>query len=135
MALFEWNESYSVGVNEIDVQHQKLVQILNDLHSEMKVGRSREILGKVLDELVDYSRTHFAFEEKYFDEFGYPDKDLHKASHADYVARVTQFREDFLSGKETGSLRVMEFLIHWIQAHIRKTDKEYGPFFNEHGLR
>jgi hypothetical protein len=32
MALIQWNDSLNVGVSEIDKQHQKLVEMINDLN-------------------------------------------------------------------------------------------------------
>ena len=64
MALIDWSESMSVGIPGIDEQHKKLVQMINELHEAMKARKAADVMGKILDELIRYTTTHFGFEEK-----------------------------------------------------------------------
>ncbi len=135
MALIQWNEELSVKVVEIDRQHQKLIRMMNDLYSAMRQGKGTDVLGRILDELVDYSKEHFGTEEKYFERFGYPEASQHKKEHANFVRKVEQFKNDFQAGKVCLSVEVMTFLSNWLQNHIRQSDKRYQPVFHENGLR
>lgn len=135
MALVQWNDSFSVKVVEIDRQHQKLVGMINDLHDAMKQGKSKDVLDKIIKDLIGYAGTHFRTEEKYFDQFGYPDADSHKKEHSDFTKKVAEFKDGFDAGKLGLSIKVMNFLSNWLQNHIKVVDKKYGPFFNEKGLK
>ena len=64
MALIEWNDEYSVKVKEIDQQHMKLVNLINELHLAMKEARGREVVGKILTDLISYTKFHFSTEER-----------------------------------------------------------------------
>ena len=68
MALLQWSDALSVGVVEIDRQHQKLVTMINDLNDAMRAGKGKDALGKTIAELIAYAATHFKTEEKYFDQ-------------------------------------------------------------------
>jgi hemerythrin len=135
MPLIQWNDSLSVGVTEIDKQHQKLVQMLNDLHEAMRQAKGSSVLGPLVKELIDYAGTHFKTEERYFTRFAYPDADAHKKQHADFVAEVLAFKSRFDANAVGLSMDVMTFLSNWLQSHIKGEDKKYGPFFNANGLR
>lgn len=135
MSLINWDNTLSVNVVEIDGQHQKLVGMINELHDAMRQGKSREILGRIIDGLISYAETHFKTEEKYFDRFGYPGTDSHKREHADFVVRVSEFKRGFDAGKVGLSIDIMCFLSDWLQRHIKGSDKKYGPFLNEKGLK
>jgi hemerythrin len=135
MALIQWNDSFSVNVVEIDRQHQKLVGMLNDLGDAMHQGKSKDVLGKIINGLVDYAVTHFKTEEKYFDQFKYPASNSHKKEHIDFTKKVAEFKAGFDAGKLALSIEVMNFLSDWLQTHIKGVDKEYGPFFNAKGLK
>jgi hemerythrin len=74
MAMVTWNDNLSVNVAEIDLQHKKLVGLINELFDAMKIGKGKDVTGKILDGLISYTATHFTQEERYFDKFGYPDK-------------------------------------------------------------
>lgn len=135
MALITWNESYSVNVAEIDRQHQKLIGMVNELNEAMKIGKGKEKVGKILSELVSYTVTHFKAEEKYFDQFGYPETDQHKKEHAAFIEKVTDFKSEFESRSLFLTIEVMNFLSDWLKNHIMGTDKKYSRFFNEKGLK
>jgi hemerythrin len=135
MALIQWNEALSVGVTELDLQHKRLFAMINDLNDAMMQGKGKEVLSRVIVGLLDYTRTHFATEERYFERFGYPRADTHKKEHAYFTGKVAEFKDDFEQGKLGVSVKVMQFLSDWLQHHIKVADKDYGPLFNEKGLR
>jgi hemerythrin len=135
MAIIQWSQDLSVNVSEIDVQHQQLVKMINNLDDAMRQGKGKEVLGKIISGLVSYTVSHFGKEEKYFDQFGYPEASAHKAAHASFISKVTEFKKDFETGKLGISIQVMQFLSDWLKEHIKVVDKKYGPFFNQHGLK
>ena len=88
MSLLAWSSVFSVGVAEIDNQHKKLVDMANRLNDAMKAGQGKEAIGKVLNELVSYTATHFAYEERLMDQHKYPMSPEHKQEHKDLVKTV-----------------------------------------------
>jgi len=135
MALIQWDGTFSVNVAEIDKQHQKLVELINNLNEAMKQGKGKDILANIIGELFAYAGDHFATEEKYFDRFGYPAAASHKLEHVDFVKKVSEFKDGFNSGQLALTIEVMNFLKDWLKNHILGIDKKYGPFFNEKGLK
>jgi len=134
MALLNWDDSYSVKITAIDNQHKRFFALINDLYDSMKNGNSHEILQRIIKDLVDYTVYHFGFEEKYFDEFGYPETAFHKKEHKSFVEKVSKFHDDLKKGDAFVSMEIMDFLRKWIKNHIKKTDKLYIEFFHGHGL-
>ncbi len=135
MALIKWDDSFSVRVAEIDRQHQVLAKMSNDLNDAMRQGKGKEILGKIISELIGYTATHFKTEERYFAQFEYPDALDHKKEHSSFVQKVSEFKDGFQSGRLSLSIEVMNFLSDWLQNHIKKTDRKYSRFFNDKGLK
>ena len=135
MALIEWEESMSVNVDEIDNQHQQLIDLINDLNDAMRERTAKEALGGIIENLTDYTVRHFSTEEKYFDKFGYPETAAHKKEHNGFIEKVAVFKEDFDRGKLMLSIEVIGFLKDWLVTHIKGADKKYGPFLNEKGLK
>lgn len=134
MALITWDDSLSVNVAEIDQQHKKLIDLINELNDAMKRGEGKSVVGKTVYNLFNYTLIHFKNEEQYFEKFGYPDTEKHKKEHAAFVQKVTDFKDGIESGKLSLSVGVMKFLRDWLQNHIKGTDKKYSDFFNENGL-
>jgi hemerythrin len=135
MPLIQWSDSLKVKVAEIDQQHQKLVGMINDLNEAMRQGKGKVVLGKILSGMVTYAASHFRTEEKYFDQFGYPEADSHKKEHGAFTKKVLEFKDGFEKGKLGLSMEVMDFLSDWLQNHIKGVDMKYGPFFNSKGLK
>jgi len=130
-----WNDDYSVNIKQIDEEHKKLVGMLNELHEAMQVGKGKEVLSSILENMIKYVGTHFGNEERYMEKFGYPHYEKHKGEHKDFVKKTLEFQEKFNEGKLGLSVEVMFFLKDWTLNHIKGSDKQYAPFFNEKGLK
>jgi len=140
MAQITWNEKFSVGVAEIDRQHKRLMNMINDLDEAVNSGKRKDAISRILDELIIYTATHFRTEEKYFDQFGYPEGEEHKDEHAVCIKMVTKFVKDFnseIQGEKLAALtdEIVSFLGIWWKFHILETDNKYAKFFREHGLK
>ncbi|EGJ49683.1 bacteriohemerythrin [Desulfocurvibacter africanus] len=133
--LLTWTATLSVGVREIDQQHVKLVDLLNQLYAAMKAGKGNNALVKILNELVDYTVYHFDHEEKLFAKYGYPQASAHAREHAVLKTKVSEFAAAFKTGKVQVTTGILNFLKNWVVNHIKGTDKKYSPFLNSKGLR
>ncbi len=135
MALIQWNETLCLNIAEIDAQHHKLVDMINELNDAMRQSKGKELLARILNGLVAYAGTHFKVEEVYFAKLGYPETEKHKAEHAAFVRKVSEFKQGFDAGKLGMSMQVMSFLSDWLQHHIKGSDKKYVAFFHEKGVK
>jgi len=135
MALVTWSEKLSVGVRSIDDQHKKLVTLLNQLHDGMMAGRGKEALGPVLKGLIDYTATHFKYEEDLFARTGYAERAAHQKEHADLVRRVLEVQKTYHEkGPSVLTIQVMNFLKDWLTAHIQGSDMKYGAHLQSKGV-
>ena len=135
MPLMTWSEKISVGVAELDEDHKKLVAMLNQLFDAINSGHGKESLGKTLDELIAYAVMHFAHEEKFFAQTGYPDAAAHRQEHEKFKRQVLEVQQKCKNGGSgTLSLELMNFLKNWLVDHIQGNDKKYGPYLNSKGI-
>ncbi len=134
MALLTWNETYSVKIKKFDDQHRKLIDLINQLHDAMLVGKGKDVMGSVLNSLVDYTKTHFAAEETLMKLHGYPDYEQHKKEHNVLVMQVLDVQRQLREGKTPITQAIMFFLKEWLQQHIQGNDKKYGPCLNGKGV-
>ncbi len=135
MPLMDWSDDFSVGIESIDNQHKKLVNMLNALYDSMQSGEGNEMLGKVLGGLAAYTVNHFKYEEDLFAQHGYPGTAEHKKQHDDLLAQVTDLKNKFDAGSATLSMEVMKFLKDWLITHIQGSDKAYSAFLIEKGVK
>ncbi len=125
MPLIEWNNKMSVGIDQIDIQHKKLVQIINNLHDALKNDSFEEVLRPVFMELIDYTKTHFSTEEDIMEKAGYKDLEHHRKQHTMFVAKMMKMKNRCYQGKEEISVELISFLSSWIIGHILHSDKDY----------
>jgi hemerythrin len=134
MVLMEWTYALSVNLNSIDDQHKKLFNYMNELYDALVARKEREILSKIFQELEDYTKTHFSFEEEKFIKFDYIGKDAHMLQHKEFINKLAvmkkQIAEDVADVED-----LLDFLVQWLIHHIKGTDHGYIECFKEHGVK
>lgn len=124
MAKLTWTTDMNTGIPVIDKQHQRIVDYINELDTARSSGHKREEIGKVIDELVDYTLSHFAFEESMQEEANYPFLKAHKKVHELFVKRVGEYQERYKLGDDV-SEELNNLLVTWLFNHIKRDDADY----------
>ena len=134
MAKIDWNDELQLGISDVDLQHQKLVYLVNELHDAASFGKASEALDRVLASLIQYTQIHFAAEERLLDANGYPDLPQHRAEHEKLTVRLIDIRTKLHSGRLELTPPVMTFLDDWLVKHIIGMDKNYVEFLKSKGV-
>jgi hemerythrin-like metal-binding protein len=134
MSYIKWDGSLSVGLKEIDDQHKHLIGLINDLYDAMSEGKGNDVLDTLLQKLIDYTKYHFAVEEKYFILYNYSDKEAHIKEHNGLTEQVINHYDSFKKGTIGISIDIMQFLESWLINHIKKSDTKYAPFLKNKGI-
>ena len=129
MALFEWKEDYSVGVNRFDEQHQQLFALMNAMFDAVHMGYSRSALQGTFQRMFDYTALHLSEEEKAMTESGYPFAVQHCQQHEGLRVKLGLHRERYQRGTAGIGLETVNFLLHWWTNHILTIDRQYKEFF------
>ncbi len=132
--LFRWDDSYSVGIKEVDRQHRILIDMLNELYQEVKNGSDMQLLGRIYQGLIDYTVSHFSYEESLMERHGYEDLAAHKTKHKKLIDQVLDLQRRVNANDEKVVDELLEFLNDWLAGHIRGTDKQYGVALNAKGI-
>ena len=139
MDKFVWTKKYSVGIDSIDEQHKHFFEIANALvEAALNDAAEKEELLALLGSLGDYAFYHLDTEEKYFNEFHYPEAQMHIEEHNKYREQVKQLLDSL--EKETGDTKKLakEAAIYsgnWLFHHILLVDQKYTKFFQEHHVK
>ena len=118
-----WSPELDTGIDVIDQQHRRIVDYINALDTANQT-HDRAAVGQILDELVDYTMSHFAFEESLQEEAGYAYCKPHKRVHELFVRRVGDYVERHRLGDEIGD-ELYKLLTTWLLNHIRRDDADY----------
>ncbi len=134
MALIIRDKTLSVGVNEMDDQHKKLIEIINNLFEAMKIGMGRETLNYVFSGLIDYAKEHFSEEEELMKKFGFPELMEHSNLHREFEEKVGEMFGSYEKGDTLISIEVLNYLKEWFSDHMQKEDKKYTEYFKSKGI-
>ena len=130
-----WKDDYSVGIKSIDQQHKKLIGLINQLQTAVKYSTGEEFEREALDELVNYTKTHFSYEENMMEQNGYPDFEPHKAQHVKMINKVEEVLAEYEKDSDTAMENALNYLSEWLINHINGTDKEYSMFMISKGVK
>ena len=119
-----WSDNLNTGIQVIDRQHNRIVDYINRLYEAHKNGSSKEETGAVIDELVDYTLTHFAFEESMLEDVNYTDLNVHKAFHDQFIQQLRELRERF-EHHEPAVIELNNLMVTWLFNHILHEDAAY----------
>ena len=129
MPKIEWNESLELNIPEIDEQHRRWVDIINELHdSLMSHGGEHNLTIKILNEMVDYGQFHFTFEEDYMKKIGYPEIAMHSSMHNAFMKDLVNKMQQERGGGLVLNTEVMKILTGWLLSHIMVEDRKYKEF-------
>lgn len=124
MAYLAWQDDLNTGIQVIDNQHKRIVEMINQLH-EAQMQRNAVLVGQVIEELVDYTISHFAFEETLLEDAGYEFTRAHKKVHELFIKRVSEYRLRFAAGEDIAD-ELKQLLGRWLFNHIRNDDANYA---------
>jgi len=130
----KWKSAYSVGIASIDMQHRKLIELINSLQAAVDYSTGEHFERKALDELVDYTKTHFKYEEELMEQNGYADFESHCREHARMIARVDEVLAAYHEDPHNALHEALKFLKDWLINHINGTDKQYSQFLIDKGV-
>ena len=131
MTYIKWRESYNIGFKEVDDQHQKLVEILNELYEAHSSGTSKLIIDESLKKMIDYTKYHFTSEEKIMENYSYPEIEKHRGEHSDFTNKIDTLKKEMDNNNLLISLKTLDFLKDWTINHILGSDKDFGEFVRE----
>lgn len=125
MAHLKWTKDLDTGIDVIDGQHQQIVNYINKL-DDAKVTLNRVVIGKVMKDTIEYTVSHFGFEETLIEDAGYEFVRPHKRVHELFVKRVSEYKTRFDGGEDVAD-ELHGLLFRWLFSHIRNDDAAYVP--------
>lgn len=126
----EWNDTYLLGIQEIDLQHKKLLSVANELYDTASGTEEsyKLTMAKVLKSLTDYTVYHFSAEEAFMARYGYTGVSAHKVAHDGFIGEVENQIRKLPNGTKEDGLRFYSYIANWVLNHIAKADRVWASF-------
>ncbi len=128
MSFVEWSPDLSVGIDFMDADHRRLMELVTELHDLVEAGQAQTAAMEKLDELVDFTQQHFRLEERLMEENDYDGFEQHRQGHELLLQDVADLRQHLEAEGQSAEPEVMIFLKDWLIRHIHDSDKDFGGF-------
>jgi hemerythrin len=132
--FFKWSPEYSVNIKAIDDQHKELVAILNRLFMAVSRQEGDKVIAGILDSLTDYTRTHFALEERLLREAKYANLKEHIEEHRKLIEKLDRLCKVHLLEEKPIYFEMLSFLKTWLKEHIQGDDRNYSAALHKAGF-
>jgi hemerythrin len=132
MPLFQWSDSNTVYLPEIDAEHRNLVLIAAELHKTLLARTTAEKFRAVLRNLLAHTERHFQHEERLMREVNYPSYEWHKRQHDTVRNRAKSLARRIAGGDSDAPMLLLEFLAAWLKDHISLTDRMMAAYLRNH---
>jgi hemerythrin len=121
-----WTDNLNTGITVIDRQHGRIVDYINRLYDAQHAGEPKYTICTITEELVDYTLTHFAFEEAMLENIRFPSLRAHKETHEEFSKLVNNLRSR-LQRSEEAAIELNNLMVTWLFNHILHEDARYVP--------
>lgn len=122
----KWSDEYTIGIREVDAQHEHLVVLFNKVEQAVERGGDPRDIMDAMEGLSEYVKLHFWFENALMRMFGYPDAEVHAAKHDKMLGALSHIQRELVRSPTYETLD--EFLRGWLLKHICDRDREYAAW-------
>lgn len=134
MSLIRWQDTFTIGIADIDADHQILISLLNQLSETREEGQARDVVGSVLNVLIEYTFKHFEREECLMALRGFAGLPEHHQQHQRIIDRVREYQRQYEAGCHSAVDELLDFLNNWLVEHIIGEDTHVGSWVGEASL-
>jgi hemerythrin-like metal-binding protein len=132
MALLQWKDQYSVGIEAVDHEHRDLIDLINKLHQELSAHSGKDVVEAFFGDLLKGISAHFALEERFMRDQKYRDFDAHKRDHEKLLDEIRDIMDEFSDREEVASDELAERLGAWFGRHFETHDARLHKALGAH---
>lgn len=137
MALLDWKDSYSVGIEAVDHEHRELIELINTLHEELTGGGSARAVSAIFGDIYKGISSHFALEERFMRERRYDQLADHKSDHERLLDELRDLMDDYDDARDGGidagtERQLSERLGTWFASHFQTHDARLHSRLGSH---
>jgi len=133
--MIAWNNGLSVGVDVLDNDHKKLLEIINKLSATVENNATKDVIEDIFHDLEQYSMIHFNREEAFLKQCGCEKLDEHADQHRMFSDKIPELKTKILSSQNSAIIEeVSVFLTDWLLTHIIDEDIPVITLFKDCGI-
>lgn len=125
--MYEFKDIYKTGIESVDAEHKRLFEIAEEAYQLQQnefIPDKYDNLVNILEELREYTKTHFANEEAYMKQIGYKGMFTQKVQHDSFIQKLDDLDLSSIDENSDAAIEdILKFLTDWLIDHILHVDK------------
>ena len=122
MSLLQWKPEYSVGDESMDVEHQEMIDLINEIYEKLESDPDPDQVEQCLGDIFSTVSMHFALEERLMRKNNYAEYQAHKDEHEKLLDQIRDLMDDFAADSSAGAVRLEQGLSDWFAGHFSTFD-------------
>ncbi len=130
MTIIKWRDAYNTGVEQFDMEHHKIVELIDIMYVAIRDQSSKQVVVEACENVLSYTDYHFTNEEQAMKAANYPELDEHIAEHLRLKEEALELQKTISNSFPEGTANFYHFLRNWLVDHIQHCDKKYGQYLD-----
>jgi hemerythrin len=122
---FEWNDSYAVGLPEIDEHHRELFVMIDGLQAVADGQAPGDGMTEAVTALIGRARAHLLYEESLASRHAGDDYDAAVEAHGEFLQKAEGLGRYLQTAPVDALHTVVEFFKDWIIDHTLIEDRRF----------
>ncbi len=131
MTLIEWRDEFKIGIDEVDFEHQELIELINESYAEAKDEDSVIAVMDSLGEIFAKISAHFALEEKVMRDLKYEKYEEHKKDHERLLSSIKDIMDEYMDVSTLDEEKFGDHLKEWFVNHFSTQDAKIHNFLHQ----
>ena len=129
--MVQLSETFLMESQALDKDHQRLVEMVNDITQMLDGGEIENCKTKVLN-FVKFVKSHFAREEQLLNKVGYPNVDKHQKHHKELYPKMDHMLEfaDMVAVNAQARESLKKELVFFVMDDVITTDLDFKKFIS-----
>ena len=131
MTLIRWQDSFNLGIPEIDLEHEELVDLINVVHARSADPNGRTGIDDALGQIVARVSAHFANEERTMLALEFAEYWTHKDHHDQLLDQLSGIIAQYEVKRDLDADTLSQRLESWFIVHFRTFDARFHRFAHD----
>ncbi|MBV5308857.1 bacteriohemerythrin [Chromatium okenii] len=134
--LREWSDIYSIGIADIDAQHQGFFAAAHRLYDDILEREGKNAVEEAMTFMRNYAEEHFQTEVAFMRKHEYPGLKEHLILHAGFFRKLDELENDLMMFGPSQALadRALDITQDWLIDHIADEDMLYSLHVKAKGV-
>lgn len=129
--MVQLSETFLMESQSLDKDHQKLVEMVNEITQMLDRGETENCKTKVVD-FIKFVKSHFTREEQLLNKVGYPNVEKHQKHHKELYPKMNHMLEfaELVAVNEKARESLKKELVFFVMDDVITTDLDFKNFIS-----